>query len=108
MHVCMRARNEARGVMYAGQKRKQMTSNPIKTKENDGMNHCQSVRWQSLGPSKWKHNYTNTSRPKQGRFEKFYVKLAEWDGVCMWALLPSAAALRSERVRCPRSAHWPD
>lgn len=28
--------------------------------------------------------------------------------VCMWALLPSAAALRSERVRCPRSAHWPD
>lgn len=44
MHVCMRARNEARGVMYAGQKRKQMTSNPIKTKENDGMNHCQSVR----------------------------------------------------------------
>ena len=35
--------HRAQGMIYAvGQK--QMTPNPIKTKENDGINHCQGVR----------------------------------------------------------------
>lgn len=46
-------------MMYAaGQKR--MTSNPIKTKENDEINQCQCVRLWSLGLAKEKKKNVKT------------------------------------------------